>query len=140
MALAAQFAPAALFDVKSASTLQLLGLLGLLVLPAVTASALLVDAHFLRRRRRVSAAMEVIVPLATPAPVVASAPSAPPSPAIFRPSAWPTGPQPARVHAAVTPGQGTRRPVPRVEIIVERKSVPQVFTISRPAEPVKSAA
>lgn len=149
-AVGAQFAPQSLFDVRSASTPQLLGLLGLLILPAVTACALLADARLLRRRRLstpspeqdlaprqpVSPAVPISAASAAPLPVPSSAPA--------RPSAWPTGPQPARVHPAASGTPTPRRLAPRVEIIVEHRPTTQVLVLSAPKvpalRPAKSAA
>jgi hypothetical protein len=50
-AVGAQFAPVEVLDVRSASTAQLAGVLGLLVLPLVTVGAVLADRRFLGRHR-----------------------------------------------------------------------------------------
>lgn len=139
-AVGVQFAPAEVLDIRAATTPQLAGVLGLLVLPMVTVGAMLLDHQFLRRRRRElmrsepvpatpslesARAVDAPSPAAAAVPVPISVPEKAPS------IGHPGGP---RVAPALLPVPVLSRsvPGPKIEVIVESKARPQVLTLVAP--------
>lgn len=126
-AVGVQFAPAEVIDIRAASTTQLAGVLGLLVLPMVTVGALLLDHRFLRRRRVEASIEQAVAVSAVPETVTAARP-------IEKPAAVVHAAAPRGVPAVLPAG----RPVagPRFEIVVENKARPQMVTVFAPVASV----
>jgi hypothetical protein len=156
-AVGAQFAPVEVLDVRSASTAQLAGVLGLLVLPLVTVGAVLADRRFLGRHRsqrgvRVeseAAAGRIEQPVARVGeaapevtlfrPAAVALPTMPARAAVPGVPAVPSEKAPTVVHAGgprtVVVGGVARAASggPRIEVVIENKPQrPQIVTVYAP--------
>lgn len=140
-AVVGQFAPSHLLDLRSASTPQLVALLALLVLPAITVAAVLADRRMLGRRVAAAhpgdgsdmASEHSADPfhsrretLETPAvPVAVHAAAVKPAVPVIR--------HPARAHGAANPGVAVR-------VVIEPKPMMEVITVTRRPAHVGRAA
>ncbi len=118
----AQFAPAAILDLRAASTAELVGVLALLFLPLMTVSAVVMDRRLRVRRtpHTVAPAPSRITPVEAPVAPIPNAPGVSLAEARDRPSTAPSVPHPPR-------------PRPAIQFVIEPKPQREIITLSVPA-------
>lgn len=118
----AQFAPAAILDLRAASTAELVGVLALLFLPLMTVSAVVMDRRLRVRRTPHAVALSPsrVMPVETPAALSTDAGGISLAEARDRSTAAPGTPHPPR-------------PRPAIQFVIEPKPQREIITLSVPA-------
>lgn len=136
-AVAAQFAPSHLIDIRSASTGQLVGVLLLLALPAATLAAMFTERRVRRPQPQVAAVEPTPLIPAPRAPSVTEGVIASPSRAPGVSEGVP--PQAATPIPAPSPRQHPPAPRPKISVVIETKPSHQVYTLTASPRGVRAA-